>query len=160
MGCSIPLTAREGARSRARRSIRKNRQFLDIARLDLILFFRRPRSAGFALFPGGCSARASAVKRRETTRKWRRKPLKSPEMDSAMASRQFAAAGKENRSSEFRLKSVGRALHAPLLSGTPRARSPTRRRRERVCLRADGALAYPPPGLRDSPQPTSGRRVP
>jgi len=40
-------------------------------------------------------------KDREMTREWRRKPLKSPKMDSTIDG--LAVVGKENRSSEFRL---------------------------------------------------------
>jgi hypothetical protein len=42
---------------------------------------------------GGRATGASAVNGRETTRKWRRKPLKSRELDSEIAIRRFAVAG-------------------------------------------------------------------
>ena len=53
-----------------------------------------------ALLVGGHDRAATAVGR-GTTRKWRRNPLDSLEMDSVKASRASAVAPKQNRSSEL-----------------------------------------------------------
>jgi hypothetical protein len=63
----------------------KNRQFLDKSAGALLSFFRKKRQAWLAFVMGG--------QRQGKGRKWRSKPLKSPEMDSEMAIRRFAIGG-------------------------------------------------------------------
>jgi hypothetical protein len=63
-----------------------------------LLFFRKSDKPAFALLRerwDNVSAAKSAGKQKETTRKWRRKPLKSPKTDSEMAPTSLAVGGKE-----------------------------------------------------------------
>ena len=58
-------------------------------------------------------------------REWRRKPLKSLKMDSEMAIRQLAVAGKQNRSDECHIRSEGpQALSFALSHSRSGSRTP------------------------------------
>jgi hypothetical protein len=64
-------------------------------------------------------ARAAALRlgKAGEDRKWRRKPLESLEMDSEMASRRFAVARKDNRSSKLRITLTAAASGSMLAAG-------------------------------------------